>query len=164
MSFTLEVFDKPEIPEGLGECRRVLRLSRRIVGVGMSKVSPKDPMVCVFEWAHQHFPKTHGLSPHMRALGSGEGWIFHPESPREAHADSRRLVLGLNFRAKRGANQIQKGVVDDYLVVVVVVAAARIITVRCSAGTGWPPSDTSGATGGINCSLLPAFSWVIMQN
>ncbi|MCL5097819.1 MAG: class I SAM-dependent methyltransferase, partial [Candidatus Omnitrophica bacterium] len=57
MSFTLELFDTPEIPRVLGECGRVLRSGGRIVVVGMSKQGPGDALVKVFEWTHKHFPK-----------------------------------------------------------------------------------------------------------
>lgn len=56
MSFTLELFDTPEIPTVLAECRRVLKAGGRIVVVGMSRVSPDGLMTEIFEWTHRHFP------------------------------------------------------------------------------------------------------------
>jgi demethylmenaquinone methyltransferase/2-methoxy-6-polyprenyl-1,4-benzoquinol methylase len=56
MSFTLELFDTPEIPKVLRECKRVLRPGGRIVVVGMSKEGGHDPLIGVFEWTHKHFP------------------------------------------------------------------------------------------------------------
>jgi ubiquinone/menaquinone biosynthesis C-methylase UbiE len=56
MSFTLELFDTPEIPKVLNECNRALRTGGRIVVVGMSKVGEHEPLIRAFEWAHRHFP------------------------------------------------------------------------------------------------------------
>ena len=56
MSFTLELFDTPEISKVLLGCQRVLRPGGRIVVVGMSKDGGRDPLIGVFEWTHQHFP------------------------------------------------------------------------------------------------------------
>lgn len=55
MSFTLELFDTPELPVVLGECMRVLRPRGRIVVAGMSKEG-EGLVTEVFEWTHRHFP------------------------------------------------------------------------------------------------------------
>ena len=56
MGFTLELFDTPEIPQVLAECRRVLKTGGRIVVVGMSRLAPGGLVTKVFEWTHRHFP------------------------------------------------------------------------------------------------------------
>jgi ubiquinone/menaquinone biosynthesis C-methylase UbiE len=56
MSFTLELFDTPEIPTVLAECKRVLKPGGRIVVVGMSRVLPEGLVMEIFEWTHRHFP------------------------------------------------------------------------------------------------------------
>lgn len=56
MSFTLELFDTPEIPRVLAECGRVLKDGGRLVVVGMSRVQRDGLMTTIFEWTHRHFP------------------------------------------------------------------------------------------------------------
>lgn len=56
MSFTLELFDTPDISLVLDECKRVLKPGGRIVIVGMSRVLPGGLVMEMFEWTHQHFP------------------------------------------------------------------------------------------------------------
>jgi ubiquinone/menaquinone biosynthesis C-methylase UbiE len=56
MTFTLELFDTPEIPKVLAECQRVLRPGGRIVVVGVSKEGQGGPILHAFEWSHRHFP------------------------------------------------------------------------------------------------------------
>jgi ubiquinone/menaquinone biosynthesis C-methylase UbiE len=68
MCFTLELFDTPEIPRVLAQCRRVLRPGGRLVVAAVSKQTSSErpspgaphagePLVLrAFEWTHRHFP------------------------------------------------------------------------------------------------------------
>lgn len=54
ISFTLELFDTPEIPILLQECKRVLKPSGRLVIVALEK---EDSLaVTIYEWFHRKMP------------------------------------------------------------------------------------------------------------
>lgn len=57
MSFTLELFDTPEIPKVLDEIKRVLKLKGRLGVVSMSKENGGSKLLKLYEWAHKKFPK-----------------------------------------------------------------------------------------------------------
>jgi demethylmenaquinone methyltransferase/2-methoxy-6-polyprenyl-1,4-benzoquinol methylase len=95
MSFTLELFDTPEIPVVLHECRRVLRQGGRIVVVGMSKDSKHDPLVGVFEWTHRHFPNFLDCRPiYVRQALENAGFKIQRALKRHMWV-SVEVVLGL---------------------------------------------------------------------
>jgi demethylmenaquinone methyltransferase/2-methoxy-6-polyprenyl-1,4-benzoquinol methylase len=55
-SFTLELFDTPEIPIVLSEIGRVLKTGGRLGIVAMSKEGRGSPMIRIYEWLHSKWP------------------------------------------------------------------------------------------------------------
>jgi ubiquinone/menaquinone biosynthesis C-methylase UbiE len=73
MSFTLELFDTPEIPIVLEEIKRILKPGGRIAVAAMSKKTGEYFMVRLYEWVHNRWPEYADCRP-----------IFLEESIKEA--------------------------------------------------------------------------------
>jgi len=57
MSFTLELFDVPELPLVLAECSKTLRHDGRICVVSMSNIGRHGLMMKAYLWAHRRLPR-----------------------------------------------------------------------------------------------------------
>ena len=57
MSFTLELFDTPEIPKVLEEVKRVLKPGGRLGIISMSREDGESIPLRLYEWCHKKWPK-----------------------------------------------------------------------------------------------------------
>jgi demethylmenaquinone methyltransferase/2-methoxy-6-polyprenyl-1,4-benzoquinol methylase len=75
MSFTLELFDTPEIPQLLQQCHTLLRPGGRIVIVSLSKKAGKA--VSIYEWFHEKMPTAVDCRPiHAQADLTAAGFTI----------------------------------------------------------------------------------------
>ena len=57
MTFTLELFDTPEIPKVLEQIKRVLKPGGRLGVASMSKENGDSLFLKLYEWMHDKWPK-----------------------------------------------------------------------------------------------------------
>lgn len=63
MSFTLELFDTPELDPLLRQCGRKLKKAGRMCVVALSRQGPMSWGVKAYEWAHARFPNSVDCRP-----------------------------------------------------------------------------------------------------
>ncbi len=96
MSFVLELFDTPEIPRVLAECRRVLKPGGRIVVVAVSKTGKQGVVVKAFEWTHRHFPNLVDCRPiYVEAAVEAAGFAVGRAETQHMWVPVE-IVLGIN--------------------------------------------------------------------
>lgn len=94
-SFTLELFDTPELPAVLAECKRVLRPSGRIVVVAVSREGKHGVMLDLYEWTHKHFPNLMDCRPiYVRRALEAAGFTIR-QSEVESMWVPVEIVLGV---------------------------------------------------------------------
>jgi demethylmenaquinone methyltransferase/2-methoxy-6-polyprenyl-1,4-benzoquinol methylase len=95
MSFTLELFDNPEIPRVLQECHRILKPGGRLAVVSMTKTDPPGVAVRMYEWFHEKMPNYADCRP-IFARGSIEqsGFVIQDVSVSSMWGLPVEIVLG----------------------------------------------------------------------
>jgi len=97
LSFTLELFDTPEIPEILKEIRRVLRPGGRLGIVSLSKDNGRSIFLRLYEWAHKKFPRSIDCRPIFVAYSlENAGFDIRYKKKTKIFFAPLEIVVGLN--------------------------------------------------------------------
>jgi ubiquinone/menaquinone biosynthesis C-methylase UbiE len=95
MSFTLELFDNPEIPHLLQACHRVLKPGGRLAVVSMTKTDPPGIAVRIYEWFHEHMPEYADCRPiFARQAMEENGFMIQDVSLSSMWGLPVQIVLG----------------------------------------------------------------------
>lgn len=101
MSFTLELFDTPNIPKVLNEIKRTLKTTGRLGVFSLSKEDSQSTLLILYEWAHKKFPKYVDCRPiylEQSLIEAGFN-IIHKEKV-SVYGLPGELVIGYNKNPK----------------------------------------------------------------
>jgi ubiquinone/menaquinone biosynthesis C-methylase UbiE len=94
ISFTLELFDSPEIPLVLAECLRVLLPGGRLGVVAMLKRAQSSTIVRLYEWFHEHLPAYVDCRPiHASEMIQASGFILEKQDVKNMWGLPVELVV-----------------------------------------------------------------------
>lgn len=98
MSFTLELFDTPEIPEVLDKIKEGLKPGGRLALISMSKENGNSLMLKIYEWLHKKFPRFADCRPiyaeqALRDAGLG---IYCKEKVK-LYGLPVEIIIGINY-------------------------------------------------------------------
>ncbi|MCP8312169.1 MAG: methyltransferase domain-containing protein [Candidatus Methylarchaceae archaeon HK02M1] len=101
MSFTLELFDTPEIPIVLEEARRVLKPNGRLGIVSISNEDGESIPLRVYKWAHQNFPKHIDCRPiYVEKSIKSAGYEVRCKERVKMFGFPIEIVIGINSKRK----------------------------------------------------------------
>ena len=102
MSFTLELFDTPEILKVLKEVKRVLKPRGRLGVVSMSNENGESMLLKLYKWAHQEIPKYVDCRPiYVEKSMRNAGYEIKRKEKVRLFGLPGEIIVGIN---KKGAN------------------------------------------------------------
>ena len=97
MSFTLELFDTPEIPKLLKEVKRVLKPGGRLGVASLSREDGQSVMLRLYEWAHKKWPRYVDCRPiYLEQSLKDAGYETKSKEKRKLFGLPEEIVVAVN--------------------------------------------------------------------